>query len=603
LTSIELVISERFGTLTEMAIDWKSYIESLLRGVKKHISEEVFTRDVGEARRTSAGMTLSLLRLSYHHPVFVANDRALFFLQEKGKLFVAIFFAPIADLTSIKGFDAQASLLSPELRIKDVAAHFFFLLKNVEIDIHAESGEVLAEFLQARVDFVPGSKEKIQGKSLDFDKVCEAYGRLAIWEFLDGDSVARYLDVLLFAGSNGGSIKLCQSGRLVGAFSKAFPDLRIIDLPKVFSALILPIEQALDRELKPAGVSMPNAGQYFMDATGIEVTNQSVAFGVGGGACFSFTRAGSTYVALSVRGLRDWERRAVPENLRRLGAIREEFSRAHLIAFMAQLDGAVQLHPNLSSSDEALENLVSFDGMNILDLARIGDIFEELEIFDVSETEELSPAHVLANLAVNFKSARAAFVSPSIADVAKRLVNIHGAPVDNIYLSLSASHWKHCFIEAYRIIEGLYYFAWMHKLKLSLNSSLTEFDLLNHCQSAMAWKYTEDSSIKELFALVPVSVLDKADPKNISCLGARLFDGSKAGVEVMRGMAAAIYSIRNANIHQGELTVEKPIEVTAACWAKLTLCLYLVIEFFYDKHHSGVPKGAVIKKTHLQSSA
>ena len=577
-----------YGTHIKMGINWKVYVASLVRGIKKVIQPQwpLVTRNVSEERRLYTEEMLPKLRMAEDCPIFITHDRALFFLRVDGALHVVLFLAT-SDSIQIDAISAYAEARGQQKKsIKILDAHHFFLHKNAEIEVLSELPQPLEDFLLSQVfDVEEGKRKGEKDISVDFDKACEAYGRILAWSVGQDEGTADFVDLLLLNGLR----RYQHSSSIRVAVEKGFPAAHVVDLSKICDALVAPISLALDHREKPAGIYMPNAGCVILESLGIKVSDD-VTYGVGGGACLSFTHANQRYVALSVRGLRQWELSELPNLLRQYGVLRDAFTQAHLIALVSKVPGALQLSASIMPSDESLENLVPLDENKLVELDSLNATFESLEIFNVDNSADLVPARVLAILAVNFRNARASFITAEIAEVAKKLVNNLTVPVENIYLSLSAAHWKHCFIEAYRIVEGLYYFAWMHGLRAALKSTISEYELSIHCQSTMSWKYSEESSIKELLALVPVDALIQADPKTIPCLATRL-SGKNDSADIMRSMANSIYSIRNANVHQGEGVSDQPINVTANCWPRLTLSLYLIIEYFYTKHPSGVPTG------------
>ncbi len=60
----------------------------------------------------------------------------------------------------------------------------------------------------------------------------------------------------------------------------------------------------------------------------------------------------------------------------------------------------------------------------------------------------------------------------------------------------------------------------------------------------------------------------------------------------MRAFAAAVYSVRNSGVHQGEHENDAKILVSADCWPKLTEYILRVVLFFYSdaNYQLGMPR-------------
>ena len=123
-------------------------------------------------------------------------------------------------------------------------------------------------------------------------------------------------------------------------------------------------------------------------------------------------------------------------------------------------------------------------------------------------------------------------------------------PKDNIFLSLTSSHLKHCFLELYRCIEWLYVLPRIRNLKGAINYSKPAYELAIHCIDELSWRRKEEDSLSKLI----YDILINNERFGFKLLGCRFFSNINPDAE---NIARHLYSFRNQFVHQFEAIKEK----------------------------------------------
>ncbi len=461
-------------------------------------------------------------------------------------------------------------------------AHFFFLIKSFNLPLTSKlDPNAMGDFLEI--------KNNSSIKTIDFDKAVECYGRIFAWSY-NAEKLSYLIPLLL---ENQSITYSCNDHDY--EFSKGDDSLdNIVDLRRVCRSIVQPAIRASDMEIVSSSVRLRDSFQLCSALADINFTKNDVYLSIGGGACFEFEDKACKYLAISLRSYHPFEIEQISDVMASLGAKEEEIEDKHFLSFFSYFGDYIDVALKYQSSVEAVIDVLELEENWCTDFDKLYSVYEEFKIFNINEAVELTSLKTLCNLAVVFKSARSPFIPSVLSDVASRLIKLDKIPYENIYLSLTASHWKHSFLEIYRVVEGLYYFGWMSQLKESLGSSLTEYELGKNCKDKASWTFNEKTSIKKLFEHVPSNVLSICEPNKITCLKRKLLNAEED--KIMGLFASAVYSIRNSNVHQSNLSEDKKIEITADCWPKLTCCLFMIIEYFYVNYNLGMPPASGFEK-------
>lgn len=135
----------------------------------------------------------------------------------------------------------------------------------------------------------------------------------------------------------------------------------------------------------------------------------------------------------------------------------------------------------------------------------------------------------------------------------KNLFIINGKiPKDNIFLSLTSSHLKHCFLELYRCIEWLYVIPRSRRLKGAIAYSKPAFELAIHCIDELSWRRKEEDSLSKLIT----DILKSNEKLTFKLIDCKLFNDIPID---SASIAKHLYSFRNQFVHQFEAKKEKSV--------------------------------------------
>lgn len=573
--------SNRAGTLTNMPIHWDPYMAAATGKISALVLKDaeggLRTAKVSAERMEAAGF-LEHLTLDLAHPAIIADGGFLAPLTAGLDRYVVLYRKDFCD--ELIQMVARAREGNAQL-CHFIDAFFLFLVRNFDVPLLASTTREVAHSLIYTE----------AGKSLiSFDDTIRLHGSFFAWKVEGETCPADFVD-LLTLGANGEYFLECTADAHDYGFSRianVSSSHAALDLRTLCRAIINPISLVVDKEVIRANVAFAQPSQLTKALRNVPHDTEELVFGHGGGICFRFVRDGGEYLALSLRNFHEFETGAVLSALTEIGVNEVAFDQAHFLSFSLVHGRYFDVARQYLSSPESLENTLDFKEHFCASLDDIIPVYEDVRVFELTQSTNLSPFSVLCHLATQFKTARAPFVPNEIIEVSRRLLQHPNVPHENIYLSLSASHWKHAFIEIYRAIEGLYYFGWMHGVRSALNIEIGEYDLYLQLQEQMSWKYKEEPSIAKLFELIPRATLAPNDPLHIKSLADR-FEGTSDS-EVMKKFAYLIYSIRNSNVHQGKSRRSHSLDISADCWPKLTYCLFLIVEHLYSVHGAGMPR-------------
>lgn len=572
--------SKHAGMHIDMAIQWRSYISAatskLSRLAFAEAETDIRTTKVSDLRMQAAGL-LEHLKFDVISPIVIGDRGILVPLCANNERYVVLYRSDPRDVLAqmMNQFYQERNVEAFEY----VDAFFFFLIKEFDIPL-------LPSVTKNAVETSISKGEN--DASIDFDDVINFYGSFFAWKVGESTSSVEFVDLLTWQVNEQHCIGYTKDDPTYGIDRIKIPKPEELDLRKLCRAVVNPIAIATDKKIHQAALTLPMPDLLGKSLMTISPSRDDLVFGQGGGICFKFMQDENEFLALSLRNFYDFEISDVLSALTEIGVHEVKFEYEHFLSFVFKHGQYLDVSREGLSHPKGLENSLDVKDIFSCSLEDIASVYEDVRVFELSQASVSSLFAVLSHLAARFRSARSPFVPVEIIDVARRLLLLQNAPYENIYLSLSASHWKHAFIEIYRVLEGLYYFGWMHGIKQNFGGTFAEYDLFLSLQNQLSWKYKEEASIVKLFGIVPRDILSPHDPVSIKSLSDRF--ENKTDIAVMNKFAHLIYSIRNSNVHQGESEDGQTIEISADCWPKLTYCLFLIVEHLYSKYQSGMPR-------------
>ncbi len=266
-----------------------------------------------------------------------------------------------------------------------------------------------------------------------------------------------------------------------------------------------------------------------------------------------------------------------------------------LLSFCYYLNGVYK--PKLSiSSQEIIQNL----GLGVQeeqpdykghDYEDIISLYTPIIIFKIEQSSLLLNVDswfLSCLIAIECASLRYKDLSDRVMEISRRFLIGKNVSFENIYLSLTSSHYKYHFLEIYRCIEALYYLPWMLDLKVKSGVVLDAFNLAMMVSSSIQWREKEKPSIYYLFTHLPFSIFNTGTLEQTSffssLLGAKLEDTE----EFKKRLAGVIYRIRNQSVHQSDYEYIDSIQVTQSDWMILSEFMYSVVEYLYTKYKADI---------------
>lgn len=136
-------------------------------------------------------------------------------------------------------------------------------------------------------------------------------------------------------------------------------------------------------------------------------------------------------------------------------------------------------------------------------------------------------------------------------------------PYENIFLSMTSIHLKHCFLEIYRCVERLFVLPRTLALKNKLSLISPAMDVARDCYLLLGWKSNEKDAFRKLLEEnCHKSFLESFELKNINLFSEYNFEYDE---EVLKSktaekIAEKIYIVRNSFVHQFHKDDEKSIK-------------------------------------------
>lgn len=159
---------------------------------------------------------------------------------------------------------------------------------------------------------------------------------------------------------------------------------------------------------------------------------------------------------------------------------------------------------------------------------------------------------------------------------------------ENVFLSLTATHYKHAFLELYRCIEVLYILPRSIMLKAKLAYTNPAYELARHCSNELGWRRREEDSLTRIFKDIDEAVIAASGIQGASfSITEWAFDGSDTQKKSHEALAAKIYRIRNQFVHQ--LYPDDEIVIADSDWIILIRFTLDVIKDAYRVYRSDLP--------------
>lgn len=219
-------------------------------------------------------------------------------------------------------------------------------------------------------------------------------------------------------------------------------------------------------------------------------------------------------------------------------------------------------------SQEAAEDQIDLSslegGYQGHELATVMSWFEDVSVYKYDRTSRFYDARsslIAAILGGAIPAFRSPLMDDTLAAKLLALANLPNVNPENVYLALTSQHWKHAFIEVYRLVEALYYLPWVLDLRAANSTTQSGLSMARQCRSFLEWREREEPSIRKLFGLLPDTVVIRPDLTNSSPFS------DIAPAEITSGIVAErIYKVRNQLIHQEDYEERSRLNIDDDFW-------------------------------------
>lgn len=227
------------------------------------------------------------------------------------------------------------------------------------------------------------------------------------------------------------------------------------------------------------------------------------------------------------------------------------------------------------------------------DLQELAQYFEKISLFNIQEDGVYSSRPPM-EIAFHIASHDPTLINPKLKSFVtpyRSLLSHEGSFMkQNIFWSMTSSHYKHAFLELYRCIESIYTLPRALSLKQKMGLTISGYQVARMCIDELGWRRKEEDSLIKIFMWIPDQTLDSMNLSTISCAaGYQLnFSSQELSDESKKSAAKLMYRIRNQMVHQFETGEELTILPTD--WPIIICLLLSIIEHIYTIHAAELPQ-------------
>jgi hypothetical protein len=343
-----------------------------------------------------------------------------------------------------------------------------------------------------------------------------------------------------------------------------------------------PLTSAADRpdlleNLTTEHVDPDRKDEQFERFKTFEIDLSDVVYLPNGGFVALYRHCGGKYVAVSSAGLIAQDEVAITQWAIDHGFEPDSFDECTFICFVHHLSGYYKLADRFRAPQDALdvidvigkgyeghafEDLVSYYRPVLVFKIPLDSTYAASDIFDVA-----------TDLCCKIEALRSAIVDSELANVILELSQTRSVPNENLFQAITASHFRHAFLELYRCLESIFYLPWMLELKAAGKIQTRACDLKLTCRTALQWREKELPSMERLFSLI-------ASDKRLDVVedSVELFTELKNSVDFSRGqLGKRVYAIRNGMVHHEDYEEPNQYKPNDNQWRSLSLYIALVL--------------------------
>lgn len=310
---------------------------------------------------------------------------------------------------------------------------------------------------------------------------------------------------------------------------------------------------------------------------------------IGGGFIFRQRQDTDIILTVSVENLTAVEIEELDSLVAVNGGDAEDLDPAAFCSLAYQAVGHYRIRSSLRSNEAAQDVLLNFSGFDSYTGHDVFDVmgwFEAVRRYRFPPSAMMSQArssYVAAVISAGHPAFRSKLLPEDIVAQLSTLAQMSNINPENIYTALTASHWKHAFLEVYRLVEAVYYLPWIMSLRSATSQNVPGLKLAQHCRDELAWREREKPSIRKIFDMVPSGTVTRPE-----LIGSPLFADVKEEDRTAGVVAERVYRIRNQLVHQEDYEEKEVIVVPASLWPTIISMLTDVLISVYGVHAADV---------------
>lgn len=307
---------------------------------------------------------------------------------------------------------------------------------------------------------------------------------------------------------------------------------------------------------------------------------------VGGGFVMRLITDGRVSLIVYVQHLNDAQELELDDLISSVGGAKTDFEIYHFCSIALYGSPYYRIQSELRSEEAAIDKIDLLSDPHYLghDILEVRNWFERVSVYEIlpeSAILESSGTYISALLACNHKGFRSGLIGDEICAKMAGLLDLHNVNPENLYLSQTTSHWKHAFLEIYKLLEAIYYLPWVVNLRDASGMSSPALQLAQHCRAGLAWREKEKASIRKLFEMAV-----RCDPLRQNLISTSIFNGMDTSKLDAGGVAERIYKVRNQLVHQEDYEERVPLLIDQSFWPEAVEFLVELIEELYSSNAS-----------------
>jgi hypothetical protein len=315
-----------------------------------------------------------------------------------------------------------------------------------------------------------------------------------------------------------------------------------------------------------------------------KIDGSDVVYLPNGGFAALYVHHAGRYVAISTAGLIRQDEETLTNWASSHEFEPEELDECTFMCLAHHLKGYFRLADEYRSKDEAL-NVIDVIAPDYQGHAfdRLYSYYRPVFLFRIPADSTFFSAGVFTittDLCCNNPALRSPIIDDELVAPLTDLSAMPAIAAENLFQALTASHFRHAFLELYRCIESIFYLPWMLDLKAASKIHTRAVDLKQTCRTSLNWREKEEPSMERIFGLLP---------------GDKQLDETEDAIELIKDLKNAdefersqlgkrLYAIRNGMVHHEDYERPNQYRPNDQQWRFLALYLALALVRIVRSH-------------------